>query len=82
MERLRAIHTCTLEHLISVHVGSYIQIKRSHSIHMLSIQIDTKILELVILPSVQQHQIVLFCKPYVHLIDTAVRLLDTLEDSA
>ena len=49
---------------------------------MLSIQIDTK----SILPSVQQHQIVLFCKPYeiefsimyVRLID-AVRLLDTLE---
>ena len=30
----------TLEHLISVHVRSYIQIKRSHSIHILSIQID------------------------------------------
>ena len=34
----------------------YDQIKMSHSTHMLSIQIDTK-------PSVQQYQIVLFCKP-------------------
>ena len=34
-------------------------IKRSHSIHMLSIQIGTKSFELV-----QQHQIVLLCKPY------------------
>ena len=47
---------------------------------MLSIQIDTESLELVILPSVQQHQIVLFCKPYAHLIDATVPLLDTLED--
>ena len=31
----------------------------SHSIHRLSIQIDTKSIELV-----QQHQIVLICKPY------------------
>ena len=38
----------------------YGYIKRSHSIHMLSIQIDTK----SHLPSVQQHQIVLLCKPY------------------
>ena len=43
------------------------QIKMSHSIHMLSIQIDTKSIELV-----QQHQIVLVCKSY-------VRLLDSLE---
>ena len=35
------------------------QIKMSHSIHMPSIQIDTKRLKLVI-----QHQIVLLCKPY------------------
>ena len=35
-------------------------IKRSHSIHMLSIQIDTKSFELV-----QQHQIVLLCKLYI-----------------
>ena len=45
---------------------------------MLSIQIDTISLEL--LPSVQQHQIVLLCKPYVRLIDT-VRLLDAQEPS-
>ena len=35
------------------------EIKRSHTIYMLSIEIDTKSLE-----SVQQHQIVLLCKPY------------------
>ena len=44
----------TLEYLITVH-------KRSHSIYMLSSQIDTKTGHL---PSVQQHQIVLLCKPY------------------
>ena len=45
---------------------------------MLSIQIDTKSLEL----EVQQHQIVLLCKPYeikFSIID-AVRLLDTLDN--
>ena len=45
---------------------------------MLSIQIDTESLELVILPSVQQHQIVLLCKPYEIEFFIAVRLLDTL----
>ena len=74
-------HGCTLEYLITVHM--YGKIKRSHSIHMLSIQIDTKSYS----TSVQQHQIVLVCKQnreiefsitYVRLID-AVRLLDTLE---
>ena len=35
------------------------QFKMSHSIHMLSIQIDIKRLE-----SVQQRQIVLLCEPY------------------
>ena len=52
---------------------------------MLSIKIDTKSLKTGHLPLVQQHQIVLLCKPYeiefsimyVLLID-AVRLLDTL----
>ena len=34
-------------------------IKMSHSIHMLSSHIDTEIL-----CSVQQHQIILLCKPY------------------
>ena len=38
----------------------YCQIKMSHSIHVLNVQIDTKILEFVI----QQHKIELFCKPY------------------
>ena len=47
---------------------------------MLSIQIDTKSLEL----EVQQHQIVLLCKPYenefsIMYLLNAVRLLDTLE---
>ena len=43
------------KYLISVLLG---QTEQSHSIHMLSIQIDTS------LESVQQHQIVLRCKPY------------------
>ena len=40
----------TLEYLITVHAFStlYSQIKRSHSIHILSIQIDTQNFELVI----------------------------------
>ena len=38
----------------------YRQIEMSHSIHMLSIQIDTKSLEFGFLTLVQQHQIVLF----------------------
>ena len=43
---------------------------------MLSIQIDTKILEFGCSPSFQQHQIDLLCKPC----ETAyLRLLDTLE---
>ena len=42
----------------------YRQIKMSHSIHMLSIQIDTKSLEFGFLTLVQQHQIVLFYMPY------------------
>ena len=44
----------TLEYLITVEV--FLTIKVSHSIHKLSIQIDTKI--------VGNHQIVLFCKRY------------------
>ena len=43
--------------------------KKSHSIHMLSIQIDKKSLELV-----QQHQIVLLCKPY-ETVCTVIRYL-------
>ena len=59
----------------------YCQIKMSHSIHVLNIQIDTKTLEFVI----QQHKIEFLCKPYetefsikVSLIGN-VRLLETLE---
>ena len=70
----------TLEYLITVHM--YDLIKRSHSIHILSIQIDTKSLELFNslttsnCPSLQAIWIWVF--HYVRLID-AVRLLDTLE---
>ena len=42
----------------------------SHSIHMLSIQIDTKSLEFGYLTTVQQYLIVLICKDYVPLLDT------------
>ena len=45
----------TLEYLVTVQV--FLTIEMSHSIHMSSIQIDTKSLTLV-----QQHQIVLLCK--------------------
>ena len=38
----------------------FYQIKTSNSIHMLNIEINTKSIEMV----TQQHQIVLFCKPY------------------
>ena len=40
------------------------QINGSHSIHMLSIQIDTKSFEFGFLTLVQQHQIVLFVDEY------------------
>ena len=51
---------------------------------MLSIQIDSKNFRLVNSPSVEQHQIVLFCKPYeidfpICTFIDAVRLLDTQE---
>ena len=36
----------------------------SHSIHMLSSHIDTEILQFGNLPLVEQHQIILLCKPY------------------
>ena len=52
----------------------YGQIKKSHSIDMLSIQIDTSSLELVS----QQHQIVLLCKPYETEFSIFTVLIDTL----
>ena len=60
------MNNVTLEYLITVH--QFQQIKMSHSIHMLSIQIDTK--------SLEQHQIVLFCNVFFHYV--FLRLLDTL----
>ena len=47
----------------------------SHSIHMLSIQINTELLELIV-----DHQIVLFCQPYERKFSTIddIRLLGTL----
>ena len=68
------LHFMILNYLITVHLFLPVfQVKGSHSIHMLNIQIDTKSFEPVL-----QQQSVLLCKPYVHIIDS-VRLLDTLE---
>ena len=58
---LHIVNYSRVSNNLTLHV--YGQIKRSHSIHMLSIQIDTKTVELVMFPC---------------LIDDA-RLLDTLE---
>ena len=62
---------CTLEYLISV------QIKRSHSIHMLSIQIDTKSLELIICHHFNNFKLSLFASHMKLSLIDAVRLLDT-----
>ena len=54
----------------------YDQIKKSHSIHMLSIQINTTRFDHF--PLVEQHQIVLLCKPYV-MEFSIFRLLDAVQ---
>ena len=67
----------TLEYLITLHMYGWI--KRSHSIHMLNIQIDTKSFELVICHQFNNIKLSFFAN-HVCLIH-AVRLLDTLEHS-